>query len=261
MNSLYENKGKVYLVGAGPGDPELLTIKALKILRKADIVFYDDLVSPRILGVCRKKAQLVYVGKRLGVHSCLQENINTQLILAAAEHKIVARLKGGDPSVFGRVGEEYASLLENGIQCEIIAGITTASGVASSLGFPLTHRDYAREILIVSGHKKDGTNAEGFKKLICEGKTIIVYMGLNSISLIVNELLSAGNPCDTKIAIIQNATLINERVFVGNLPNIESILMENQVKSPAIIVIGKIVGFYSEMEKLKNDYSSLLQPL
>ncbi|BDA78669.1 hypothetical protein LPTSP3_g15990 [Leptospira kobayashii] len=253
--------GTVYLVGAGPGDPELLTVKALKILRKADIVFYDDLVSPRILGVCRKKAELVYVGKRLGQHSCLQEDINSRLFQAATEHKIVARLKGGDPSVFGRVGEEYSSLLANGIQCEIIAGITTASGVASSLGFPLTHRDYAREILFLSGHKKDGANTDSFRNLNCVGKTLVVYMGLNSLDTIVSELLESGNSETTKIAIIQNATLSSERVFTGNLENIQTIVEENQVRSPALLVIGEIVGFYSEMEKLKNSFSEIPQTL
>ncbi|MCW7487729.1 uroporphyrinogen-III C-methyltransferase [Leptospira meyeri] len=255
------NKGKVYLVGAGPGDPDLLTVKALKTLRKADIVFYDDLVSPRILGVCRKKIQMVYVGKRLGIHSCLQDEINTKLIQAANEYKTVVRLKGGDPSIFGRVGEEYSSLISTGISCEIIAGITTASGVASSLGFPLTHRDYAREILFLSGHKKDGVNSDSFKNLNCVGKTIIVYMGLNSIDLIVSELLDAGNSRETHIAVIQNATLNTERVFTGNLDSIQSIILENQVKSPAILVIGEIVRFYREMEILKNDYSSILTSL
>lgn len=254
-------KGKVYLVGAGPGDPDLLTAKAFKTLRKADIVFYDDLVSPRILGVCRKKIQMVYVGKRLGIHSCLQDEINSKLIQAANEYKTVVRLKGGDPSIFGRVGEEYASLLSEGISCEIIAGITTASGVASSLGFPLTHRDYAREILFLSGHKKDGVNSDAFKNLNCVGKTIIVYMGLNSIDLIVSELLEAGNSRETHIAVIQNATLDTERVFTGNLDSIQSIILENQVKSPAILVIGEIVRFYREMEILKNDYSSILTSL
>ncbi|XDD45828.1 uroporphyrinogen-III C-methyltransferase [Leptospira sp. WS39.C2] len=258
---LNQKKGKVYLVGAGPGDPELLTVKALKILRKANIVFYDDLVSPRILGVCRKSIQMVYVGKRLGVHSCLQDQINDKLLQAAKEHNTIVRLKGGDPSIFGRVGEEYASLLHEGIECEIIAGITTASGVASSLGFPLTHRDYAREILFLSGHKKDGVNAEGFKNLNCIGKTIIIYMGLNSLGLIVSELMNSGNDKDTKIAVIQNATLETERVFTGNLENIEWIVEKNQVKSPAIMVVGEIVRFYEEMKNLKNGCASILSPI
>ncbi|EOQ88620.1 uroporphyrinogen-III C-methyltransferase [Leptospira yanagawae serovar Saopaulo str. Sao Paulo = ATCC 700523] len=255
------NRGKIYLVGAGPGDPELLTIKALKILRKADIVFYDDLVSPRILGVCRKRIQMVYVGKRLGVHSCLQNEINDKLIQASLEHKTIVRLKGGDPSIFGRVGEEYASILQEGISCEIIAGITTASGVASSLGFPLTHRDYAREILFLSGHKKDGVNTDAFQNLNCIGKTIIIYMGLNSLGLIISELIRSGNDSSTKIAIIQNATLETERVFTGNLKTIESIVTKNEVKSPAILVIGEIVRFYEEMKILKNGCASILSPV
>ncbi|TGM42390.1 uroporphyrinogen-III C-methyltransferase [Leptospira biflexa] len=256
-----KNRGKVYLVGAGPGDPELLTMKALKILRKADIVFYDDLVSPRILGVCRKRIQMVYVGKRSGIHSCLQDEINHKLIQATHEFNTIVRLKGGDPSIFGRVGEEYASLLQDGIQCEIVAGITTASGVASSLGFPLTHRDYAREILFLSGHKKDGVNSDSFQNLNCIGKTIIIYMGLNSLGLIVSELLNSGNHKETRIAVIQNATLDSERVFTGNLETMESIVAENNVKSPAIIVVGEIVRFYEEMKFLKNSCASILSPI
>lgn len=254
-------RGKVYLVGAGPGDPELLTIKALKILRKADIVFYDDLVSPRILGVCRKRIQMVYVGKRLGIHSCLQNEINDKLIEASLNHNTIVRLKGGDPSIFGRVGEEYASLLQEGIPCEIIAGITTASGVASSLGFPLTHRDYAREILFLSGHKKDGVNSDAFQNLNCVDKTIVIYMGLNSLPLIASELITAGNAKTTKIAVIQNATLVTERVFTGDLETIETIVLENEVKSPAILVIGEIVRFYEEMKFLKNGCASILSPI
>ncbi|MCW7463671.1 uroporphyrinogen-III C-methyltransferase [Leptospira limi] len=256
-----EKRGKVFLVGAGPGDPELLTIKALKILRKADIVFYDDLVSPRILGVCRKRIQMVYVGKRSGIHSCLQEDINQKLIQATHDHHTIVRLKGGDPSIFGRVGEEVASILQEGIQCEIVAGITTASGVASSLGFPLTHRDYAREILFLSGHKKEGVNSDSFQNVNCIGKTIIIYMGLNSLGTIVSELINSGNSKETKMAVIQNATLESERVFTGNLETMESIVEENNVKSPAIIVVGEIVRFYEEIKTLKNDCASILSPI
>ncbi|MDF3818384.1 uroporphyrinogen-III C-methyltransferase [Leptospira sp. 96542] len=254
-------KNKVYLVGAGPGDPDLLTIKALKILRQADVVFYDDLVSSRILGLCRKKTNLVYVGKRSGIHSCLQDEINEKLIEAAQRNKVVVRLKGGDPSIFGRVGEEYSALLTSEIECEMIAGITTASGLAASLGLPLTHRNYSCEIVFLSGHKKNGINNEDFKNLNCVGKTVIVYMGLNSLNHIINDLLNAGNARKTKIAVIQNVTLPSEKIYVGELDSIESIVLKNQVKSPAILVIGEILQFYSEMENLKKNYSKILQPL
>ncbi|PJZ71203.1 uroporphyrinogen-III C-methyltransferase [Leptospira perolatii] len=244
---------KVYLVGAGPGDPDLLTVKAVKVLRKAQVVLYDDLVSAKVLRLCRKSAELIYVGKRIGQHSCAQQEINEKIAEAASQYDIVVRLKGGDPAIFARVGEEFAYLLSLGIDCEIVAGVTTASGAAASLGIPLTHRDYAREIVFLSGHKKDGKNSEGFRDLVCAGKTLIVYMGLNSLETITKELLNSQNPEDTPIAIIENATLESERILTGNLGNILELASKNEVRSPALLVIGGIVRFYIEMEALRKE--------
>lgn len=248
---LYGEKGKIYLVGAGPGDPELLTVKAVKTLRKAQVVLYDDLVSPRILRVCKKSAELVYVGKRSGQHSCLQDQINSKIAEAAMKFRIVVRLKGGDPSIFGRVGEEYSYLLSRGFDCEIIAGVTTGSAVAARLGIPLTHRDYSSEIVLLSGHKKDGKNSEGFRNLTCSGKTVLVYMGLNSLHTVREELLNGGNSEDTPVAIIENATLETERIVTGNLSSILEAAENAKILSPALIIIGDIVRYYTETKELK----------
>ncbi|MBM9499919.1 uroporphyrinogen-III C-methyltransferase [Leptospira sp. 201903071] len=244
--------GKVYLVGAGPGDPELLTRKAVKVLRQADVVLYDDLVASRILRMCRKKTELIYVGKRLGQHSCQQTEINRKIADMALQYKVVVRLKGGDPSVFGRVGEEVESLLSLGIECEIVAGITTASGAAAHLGFPLTHREYSKEILYLSGHGKNGKNSESFKNLSCDGKTLVVYMGLNSLEEIVDDLISCGNSDTVPVAIVENATLESQRMITGTLGDISSIAKEKEVRSPALLIIGSIVHFYLEMNSLRS---------
>ncbi|TGL97836.1 uroporphyrinogen-III C-methyltransferase [Leptospira barantonii] len=243
--------GKVYLVGAGPGDPELLTRKAVKVLRKAEAVLYDDLVSSKILRMCRKKTELIYVGKRLGQHSCQQIDLNQKIADAALRFGNVVRLKGGDPSVFGRVGEEYEFLLNLGIECEIVAGITTASGAAASLGFPLTHREYSKEILYISGHGKNGKNSHSFKNLSCEGKTLVVYMGLNSLKEIVDDLIESGNPESLPVGIVENATLAHQRMITGNLENIVQVAEVNEVRSPALLIIGDIVDYYHKMDSLK----------
>ncbi|EPG72480.1 uroporphyrinogen-III C-methyltransferase [Leptospira fainei serovar Hurstbridge str. BUT 6] len=243
--------GKIFLVGAGPGDPELLTVKAIKILRKAQVVLYDDLVSPKILHVCRKNTELIYVGKRLGQHSCLQDEINAKIADAAMRYDVVVRLKGGDPSIFGRVGEECAYLISRGFGCEIVAGITTGSAIAANLGFPLTHRDYAGEIVFLSGHRKEGQNSTGFRNLICKDKTIIVYMGLNSLGSIVDQLLEGGNSKSTFIAIVENATLPSERIVIGTLGTILEKVESEKIQSPALIVIGEVVRFYLEMKDAK----------
>ncbi len=245
--------GKIFLVGAGPGDPELLTVKAVKALRKAQVVLYDDLVSPKVLRVCKKSAELIYVGKRLGQHSCLQNEINIKIAEAARQYQVVVRLKGGDPCIFGRVGEEYAYLLSQGFDCEIIAGITTGSAAAASLGLPLTHRDYAREIIFLSGHRKDGKNSEGFRNIDCKEKTLVVYMGLNSLETIVDELTENGNSKETPIAIIENATLESERILTGDLGSILELAETEKIQSPALLIIGDVVLFYNEMQELKEN--------
>ncbi|EQA46591.1 uroporphyrinogen-III C-methyltransferase [Leptospira broomii serovar Hurstbridge str. 5399] len=251
--------GKIFLVGAGPGDPELLTVKAIKILRKAQVVLYDDLVSPKVLHVCRKNTELIYVGKRLGLHSCVQDEINEKIVEAALRYDVVVRLKGGDPSIFGRVGEEYAYLISRGFECEIVAGITTGSAIAAHLGFPLTHRDYAGEIVFMSGHRKEGQNSTGFRNLLCKDKTTIVYMGLNSLGTIVDQLLDAGNSKSTPVAIIENATLQSERIVTGDLGTILEKVESEGIQSPALIVIGDVVRFYLEMKELKE--RNLLKPI
>lgn len=243
--------GKVYLMGAGPGDPDLLTVKAHKILRKAEVVLYDDLISLQLLKICRKDTKLIYVGKRMGVHSFLQETINQKIVEAAETHRHVVRLKGGDPSVFGRVGEEYAYLLTQGIDCELVAGITTASGAAASLGCPLTHRDYSQEIVFITGHKKDGKNEESFRNLDCKGKTIVVYMGFHSLELIVSSLLKSGNSPQTPIALIESATTPQEKVLTSTIGEIGKLALKSDGRSPILMIIGDVIRFYERMKEIK----------
>ncbi|PJZ64397.1 uroporphyrinogen-III C-methyltransferase [Leptospira wolffii] len=253
--------GKVYLLGAGPGDPDLLTVKAHKILRKAQVVLYDDLVSLQLLKICRKDTKLVYVGKRIGVHSFVQETINLKIEEAAEQFRHVVRLKGGDPSVFGRVGEEYFYLLSRGIECEIVAGITTASGAAASLGFPLTHRDYSQEIVFLTGHKKDGKNEEGFLHLDCKGKTLVVYMGFRSLEIIVSSLLKSGNSPETPIALIESATTPKQKIRTSTLENVGKIALKSDTDSPILIIIGDIIRFYERMRELRETSSYLDSPV
>ncbi|MGJ4787293.1 uroporphyrinogen-III C-methyltransferase [Leptospira koniambonensis] len=250
MNS---SAGKVYLVGAGPGNPDLLTVRAVKLLRKADVVLYDDLVSAGVLKYCKKSAVLEYVGKRIGQHSCLQTEINQKLGEYAKQYSNIVRLKGGDPSIYGRAGEEIEHLASLGIECEILAGVTTASGAASSLGIPLTHREYAREILFLSGHKKTGKNPESFEDLNLGGKTVLVYMGLNSLESIRDNLLDSGNSGSTPMAFIENATLPNQRLVLANLDTCLDKAEEFQIKTPALLIFGEIVNFYIELQRLKEE--------
>ncbi|TGK01505.1 uroporphyrinogen-III C-methyltransferase [Leptospira langatensis] len=250
--------GKVYLVGAGPGDPNLLTVRAVKLLRKADVILYDDLVSAEVLKYCRRSAILEYVGKRIGQHSCQQNEINRKLSEFAQEYSNIVRLKGGDPSIYGRAGEEIEHLASLGIECEMVAGVTTASGAASSLGIPLTHRDYAREILFLSGHKKTGKNPESFEDLHLEGKTALVYMGLNSLESIRENLLASGNSESTPIAFVENATTPKQRVVVATLGDCIAKAEDFDIKTPSLLILGEIVRFYIELEKIKEQGRNLI---
>ncbi len=244
------SQGTVYLIGAGPGDPDLITIKAARLLRKASIVFYDSLVSSEVLKYCRRTAELHYVGKRKGQHSCKQEQIHNLLARAVKSHETVVRLKGGDPSIFGRSGEECSYLLERGIPYEIVPGITAASGMAASQKLPLTHRDYAREVLYVSGHKKDGPN-DSFHTVDCSQRTLVVYMGLSSLPSIVDQLMQGSNSSEMPAAVIQNATLKDQKMVTGKLSNIASLCLESGIGSPALLVVGHILDYHSRARSLE----------
>lgn len=236
---------KVYLIGAGPGDPELLTIKAVNALKRADAVLYDRLISKEILEYAPKSAEMIYVGKKKGNHSLPQEEICNLLIQLAFRYPYVARVKGGDPFIFGRGGEEYEAVTSMGLNCEVIPGITAATGAAAALGLSLTHRDYSSEVVLLTGHKQISKNMltyPDFSKLVLKNKTHIIYMGLSQLESIVYDILK-NNPGmeNFPTMIVENATLPNQRAIVGTISNIYVKAMELKVTSPALVIIGEVI--------------------
>lgn len=238
-------QGEVYLVGAGPGDPELLTFKALRLMQQADVVFYDRLVSDDILSLTRRDAKMIYVGKKSKKHALPQDEINTQLIAYAKKGHRVLRLKGGDPFIFGRGGEEAEQLIENQIDFQVVPGITSAAGASSYCGIPLTHRDYAHSVTFVTGHLQSGANDLDWAYLAQKRQTLVVYMGLASLALICKNLIHRQLAAATPIAIIQNATRPDQLVLTGTLDNIEEKVKSAGIVSPALIIIGEVVKLHA----------------
>ena len=240
-------KGKVYLVGAGPGDPELLTLKALRILQQADIVVYDRLVSEEVLNLARRDADRVYVGKQRSEHSLAQEDINSLLSKLAKQGKRVVRLKGGDPFMFGRGGEEIETLIDENIAFEVVPGITAASGCASYSGIPLTHRDHAQSCLFVTGHLKDNTVNLDWGHLAKPNQTIVIYMGLMGLRQICEKLIQRGLAANTPIALIQKGTTAEHKVIISDLLNIADKVDILKPKPPTLIIIGTVVSLHSKL--------------
>ncbi len=233
--------GEVYLVGTGPGDPDLLTFRALRLMQQADVVLYDRLIGDGILNLVRRDAERIYVGKLPDNHSVPQEEIGRMLIRLAQDGKRVLRLKGGDPFVFGRGGEEIEALSENGVAFQVIPGVTAAVGCASYAGIPLTHRDHAQGCMFVTGHEKDGKLNLNWESLIQPRQTVVVYMGLSSMAAITGGFIEHGADPTTPAAVIENGTRAGQRVITGTLESLPGKAKEADIKSPALIIVGSVV--------------------
>lgn len=233
--------GEVYLVGAGPGDPDLLTFRALRLMQQADVVVYDRLVAKPILDMVRRDARHVYVGKERNNHVMRQEQINRLLADLAKEGRRVLRLKGGDPFIFGRGGEEIDTLAAEGIPFQVVPGITAASGCATYTGIPLTHRDYAQSVTFVTGHLKDGTINLNWAQLAQPNQTVVFYMGLVGLPVIVERLMAHGVSADMPIALVQQGTTHLQRVFSGTLGGIVEQIADDRPKPPTLIIVGEVV--------------------
>ena len=244
--------GEVYLVGTGPGDPDLLTFKALRLMQQADVVLYDRLIGDGILNLVRRDAERIYVGKLPDNHSVPQEEIGKMLIRLAREGKRVLRLKGGDPFVFGRGGEEIEALSENGVAFQVIPGVTAAVGCASYAGIPLTHRDHAQACVFVTGHEKDGKLNLNWDSLIQPRQTVVVYMGLSSMPAITGGFMANGADPATPAAVIEKGTRAGQRVITGTLQSLSAKTAEAEIKSPALIIIGSVVTLREKLSWFAN---------
>lgn len=254
--------GEVYLIGGGPGDPDLLTFRALRLMQQADVIVHDRLISKEVLNLTRRDADRIYVGKERDQHTVPQEDINQLLVDLAKEGKRVCRLKGGDPFVFGRGGEEIETLSENGVNFQVVPGITAALGTSSYAGIPLTHRDYSQSVVFVTGHLKDGSTDLNWKGLAQPNQTIVFYMGLKGLPVICEKLIENGLPADLPIALVQQATTPRQRVFTGTLSSIAEDVAGQEIKPPTLIIVGNVVKlhdhlnwFRSEMQIAKGEAS------
>lgn len=241
--------GPVHIVGAGPGDPELLTLKAFRLIQQADVVFHDKLVSPEIMDMVRRDAERVPVGKSKGEHLVPQDGIHELMIASALEGKRVVRLKGGDPFIFGRGGEEVDALREAGIEATVVPGISSALGCAASAKLPLTHRDYAQSVTFVTGHaKKGGVPDLDWPGLAKPHQTVVIFMGVGTAGIISDKLREAGLPVDTPVAVIENGTRANEKRTFGKIAELADLIEARGIKGPALLIIGEVASLPAEAQ-------------
>ena len=239
--------GEVYLVGAGPGDPDLLTFKALRLMQRADVVLYDRLVAREIVDMTRRDADRIYVGKVRCKHSIPQQEINQLLIDLALAGKKVVRLKGGDPFIFGRGGEEIEGLADHHIPFQVVPGISAANGCACYSGIPLTHRDHAQSVRFVTGHLKNDSMDLPWSELVAESQTLVIYMGLTGLDFICQKLIAHGKPANTAIALIERGTTADHKAHIGTLSTIKGIIQGQTVNPPTLIIIGSVVNLHSSL--------------
>lgn len=245
--------GEVYLVGGGPGDPDLLTFQALRLMQQADVVLYDRLVSPAIVALTRKEARKIYVGKERDSHTVPQAELNALLVRLAKEGKRVARLKGGDPFIFGRGGEEMEELAAAGIPFQVAPGITAASGCAAAAGIPLTHRDYAQSCVFVTGHLKDGKLDFNWETLTQPKQTIAVYMGVKGVDALRRGLLEHGMAADTPAAIVQQGTTPEQKIYAGTVGTLTEIVSRNDITPPSMLIIGEVARLHEKLSGGRGD--------